>query len=241
MQYHILVVDDDIELNLFISRLLKKEGFIIDSASTASEAIALNQQNDIHLILLDIHLPDGNGKDMVNLFRQKKAVPIIALTGQNSHMDLVIGLEIGMDDYIGKPFNPRELVARIRAVLRRTYPQKNREDHREDIYVFNGFKLFPERRRLYFEEKEISLTTTEFEYLWLFVRAPHRVFPREEILEKNHHDSLNIIDRSVDVTIMRLRRKIENCASLPHLIKTIRGIGYVFNADVEVINKKGQA
>ncbi len=236
MQYNILVVDDDKELNLFICELLKKEGFLIYSAQNAAQAIKLNKQKPIHLILLDIHLPDGNGKDMVSLFRKDKFIPIVALTGQNSDMDLIIGLEMGMDDYIGKPFNPRELVARIRAVLRRAYSHEKNDTQAEDVYLFDKFKFFPQRRKLYFKDEEIGLTATEFEYLWLFVRAPYRVFPREEILEKNHYDSLNIIDRSVDVTIMRLRRKIENCSSLPHLIKTIRGIGYVFNTDVKVVS-----
>lgn len=231
MQYKILVVDDDKELNLFICDLLKQNGFHVYSAKTANEAIALNKSESVHLILLDINLPDGDGKDILKDLRKEKTLPVIALTGQNSDIDLIVGLEIGMDDYMGKPFNPKELIARIRAVLRRSYPSE--PNHMaEEAYIFEGFKLFPARRKLYFKEKEIQLTLTEFEYLLLFVRSPHRVLPREEILEKNHHNSLDIIDRSVDVTIMRLRRKIESCASAPHIIKTIRGIGYVFNADV---------
>ncbi len=232
MQYNILVVDDDIELNLFIRELLKKNGFHVYSAQTAHEAIALNKIHDIHLILLDIHLPDGNGIDILKDLRKEKALPIIALTGQNSDVDLIIGLEVGMDDYIGKPFNPRELIARIRAVLRRAFPNENM-DITEEAYIFDRFKLLAARRKLYCEDKEIHLTATEFEYLWLFVRSPHRILPREDILQQIHQDNLDIIDRSVDVTIMRLRRKIEHCSSAPHIIKTIRGIGYVFDSKVQ--------
>lgn len=232
MQYNILLVDDDVELNLFICELLKKEGFIIHSAKTASEAIALNQKHDMHLILLDINLPDANGKDIINLLRKDKTIPIIALTGQTSDYDLIVGLELGMDDYIGKPFNPRELIARIRAVLRRTFPKEN-FGMVEETYIFKNFRLLPARRKLFFNDKEVHLTTTEFDYLWLFVRSPHRVLPREEILEQIHQNNLEVVDRSVDVTVMRLRRKIEDCSSLPNIIKTIRGIGYVFDEDVE--------
>lgn len=235
MQYNILVVDDDVELNLFICEYLKKEGFHVYAAKTASEAIDLNKNYDIHLILLDIHLPDANGKDIINLFRKDKTIPIIALTGQTSDYDLIVGLELGMDDYIGKPFNPKELIARIRAVLRRTFPKAN-FGMAEETYIFKNFRLHPARRKLYFNDKEIHLTTTEFDYLWLFVRSPHRVLPREEILEQIHQDNLDVVDRSVDVTVMRLRRKIEQCSSLPNIIKTIRGIGYVFDADVEKTN-----
>ncbi|MFV0322380.1 MAG: response regulator transcription factor [Alphaproteobacteria bacterium] len=235
MQYNILVVDDDVELNLFICELLKKEGFTIYAAKTAAEAIDLNKSHDIHLILLDIHLPDANGKDIISLLRKDKTIPIIALTGQTSDYDLIVGLELGMDDYIGKPFNPKELIARIRAVLRRTFPKAN-FGIMEEAYIFKNFRLLPARRKLYFNDNEVHLTTTEFDYLWLFVRAPHRVLPREEILEQIHQDNLDVVDRSVDVTVMRLRRKIEQCSSLPNIIKTIRGIGYVFDEDVEKTN-----
>ncbi len=235
MRYSILLVDDDLELNLFLCNLLQENNFEVFSAHTAKEAIDINGQHHIDLILLDLNLPDNDGKNIIQILRKDKHMPIIAITGKNSDIDCVIGLEIGMDDYIGKPFNPRELIARIRAVLRRSYTEHHiYSPQKEETYIFDEFRLLTKQRKLYYHDQEIKLTPIEFEYFMLFVRSAHQVLPRETILNQIHANQLDIIDRTVDVTVMRLRRKLQKYCNLPYIIKTVRSIGYVFDLDVTI-------
>jgi two-component system, OmpR family, response regulator len=229
---HILVVDDDPKVRTLLRRCLEGEGFIVSEAKDGSELRTHLERSPITLITLDLGLGSENGFDLAREIRRQRTVPIIMVTGKGDAIDRVIGLELGADDYLAKPFELRELVARVRAVLRRSTPAE-RPPSSAHRYVFEGWIFDLNRRSLTRETGENQdLTTSEFNLLESFVRRPHRVLSRNQIMDLLKGYDWSPLDRSIDNLIARLRRKIEADANHPRLIKTVRGVGYVFAADV---------
>ena len=230
----ILVVDDDPEIRKLLARYLVQQGFRIELAASVKE---LNDQLAVHridLVVLDVLLPDGSGLDACRSLRADRSnVPIILLTALKEDVDRIIGLEIGADDYLGKPFNPRELVARIRAVLRRQGDVAPAASGPR-TYRFSGFTAEPHTRRaLTPDGAVIELTGAEFDLLLVFLDRPGRVLSREQLLDLTHGGDGDVLDRSIDVLVSRLRRKLGE-ATGGQLLKTVRNGGYQFAATVSV-------
>ena len=191
----------------------------------------------VDLLLLDLRLPGENGLELARRVREISRVPILILSGQSDEADRVMGLELAADDYVTKPFSPRELLARIRALLRRTLATTViSPDEHTRAYRFVGWELNLRLHRLTSADgRLIPLTNSEFSLLCAFLSAPQRVLTRDQLLERSRLHSLEVYDRSIDVTILRLRRKIEADPSNPTLLTTERGAGYIFNAAVSVL------
>ena len=235
MKPAILVVDDDTAVCELLQDVLNEHVFTVHVCHTGHEALRLAQSDASNaLVLLDMMLPDINGLQVLQqLQKQRPALPVIMLTGLGSESDVVVGLEMGADDYIGKPFNPRVVVARVKAVLRRTGALAAEPVAvRHGGISFNGWTLDTQRCELSDAQRSVvPLTQGEYSLLALTQNA-RRVLSREQLLELTHSESADVFDRTIDVLIMRLRRKIEVNPHQPLLIKTIRGLGYVFSADV---------
>ena len=236
MKPAILVVDDDIAVCELLQDVLNEHVFRVHVCHNGQDALRLAQSDSsIALVLLDMMLPDINGLQVLQqLQKQRPELPVIMLTGLGSESDVVVGLEMGADDYIGKPFNPRVVVARVKAVLRRTGAlAADATPTRMAGIAFNGWTLDTTRCELSDPQRNtVSLTQGEYGLLLALAQNARRVLSREQLLELTHSESADVFDRTVDVLIMRLRRKIEVNPHQPLLIKTIRGLGYVFSADV---------
>lgn len=236
----ILIVDDDPEIRELVSREVQQQGWIAIIAGSEVEMGAALKERTPDIILLDIRLPDQDGLTIARRLRATSSIPIIMLTGMGSDVDRIVGLELGADDYVVKPFNPRELIARIKAVLRRTSGQLMEVSPSESLdhecRRFAGWLLDLSARVLTDPSgRPVSLTNAEFLLLETFVNAPHRVLTREWLLERTHAYEADVFDRTIDVLILRLRRKIESNPHAPRIIRTERGAGYVFDVDIEKI------
>ena len=231
---HVLVVDDDHEIRKLLGRYLTSQGFRVSNAASGREMEEALATNRIDLVVLDLMLPDASGLDLCRALRGRSRVPIILLTALKEEVDRIIGLEVGADDYLGKPFNPRELVARIRAVMRRF------TDHDDHVatnrqFRFSGFMAEPSSRRvLDAEGREVVLTAAEFDLLVAFLERPGRVLSREQLLDITQGREAGPFDRSIDVLVSRLRRKLGDQGTFS-LLKTQRNGGYQFAARVEVV------
>ncbi|WP_283807651.1 response regulator [Bradyrhizobium sp. LTSPM299] len=234
----ILIVDDDLEIRRLLGRYLTEQGYRVHLASdqrTMKDALIANE---VSLIVLDVMLPDGSGLDICrDLRREGSEVPVILLTALKEDVDRIIGLEIGADDYLGKPFNPRELLARIRAVLRRKTAQDIKiaktVEHR-----FGKFRLRPGTRHVCTDaELPLELTSAEYELLFALVRRPGRLLTRDQLLDLTNRGSEDVYDRSIDVLMSRLRKKLGDNDDM-QLIKTVRNHGYTFSARVETIGEE---
>jgi two-component system phosphate regulon response regulator OmpR len=228
----ILVVDDDLEIRKLLARYVQEQGFRVQLASRCREVRERIVTNQIDLIVLDVMLPDGSGLDLCRDLRAMKSnIPIILLTALKEDIDRIIGLEIGADDYLGKPFNPRELVARIRAVLRRGRNSRSASDD-AGRYVFEGFTADPSTRSVIDPKGEdIELTGAEFDLLVAFLDRPGRVLSRDQLLDLTRGRDGDVLDRSIDVLISRLRRKLSDGVAA-QLFKTVRNGGYQLAAKV---------
>ena len=230
----ILVVDDDPEVRKLLARYIESQGFRVLLAANCRELGERLATNHIDLIVLDVMLPDGSGLDMCRDLRAKRSsVPIILLTALKEDVDRIIGLEIGADDYLGKPFNPRELIARVRAVLRRraeTVPAPIQTK----IYRFEGFTADPQTRCVTDPRGgRVELTGAEFDLLKTFLDRPGRVLSRDQLLDLTRGRECDVLDRSVDVLVSRLRRKLGD-GGVSHLFKTVRNGGYQLAVKVDV-------
>jgi len=236
MKPAILVVDDDMAVCELLQDVLSEHVFTVLVCHNGQDALRrVQQEQDIALVLLDMMLPDINGLQVLQqLQKQHPALPVIMLTGLGSESDVVVGLEMGADDYIGKPFNPRVVVARVKAVLRRTGALAAEAPMpRAAGITFNDWTLDTTRCELIDPQRNVvPLTQGEYGLLLALTQNARRVLSREQLLELTHSESTEVFDRTIDVLIMRLRRKIEANPHQPALIKTIRGLGYVFAADV---------
>lgn len=229
----ILVVDDDLEIRKLLGRYIQEQGFRVQLASKCAEVRERITTNQIDLIVLDVMLPDGSGLDLCRDLRSKRSnIPIILLTALKEDVDRIIGLEIGADDYLGKPFNPRELVARIRAVLRRGRDDRSAPS-RSGRYLFEGFTADPFARSVIDPEGgEIELTGAEFDLLLIFLDRPGRVLSRDQLLDLTRGRDGDVLDRSIDVLVSRLRRKLSD-GGATHIFKTVRNGGYQLVVKVE--------
>jgi DNA-binding response OmpR family regulator len=233
----IMVVDDDTAVCELLQDVLTEHVFSVQVCHNGQQALAVAASAPhLSLVLLDMMLPDINGLLVLQrLQKLRPELPVVMLTGLGSESDVVVGLEMGADDYIGKPFNPRVVVARVKAVLRRTgalAAEPVLAGKRADM-MFNGWGLDTTRCELSNPQNEIvPLTQGEYALLLALMQHSRRVLNREQLLELTHSESMDVFDRTIDVLIMRLRRKIERNPHQPALIKTIRGLGYVFAADV---------
>lgn len=231
---HILVVDDHIEIRDLVSRALLKDGFRV---STAADGNAMRQalvNNEIDLIVLDLMMPGDDGLTLCREVRSRSDIPIIMLTARSDEIDKVVGLELGADDYLGKPFGSRELVARIRAVLRRKTPGGQQEPAPQPhLYAFERWKLDVDARELIGDDGvSVALSTGEYDLLMAFAEHPRRVLNRDQLLDLARGRQANLFDRSIDTQVSRLRRKLELNQADPRIIKTVWGGGYLFAADV---------
>jgi DNA-binding response OmpR family regulator len=231
----VVAVDDDESIRSLIADYLAENGYRVTALSSGHTLEAALQANPVAMLLLDVKLPGEDGFSLARKVRAYSKVPIIMLTGQGHEVDRVLGLELGADDYLVKPFSPRELLARIKAVLRRYEFQPPQAIDRRDgtrQFKFAGWTLASGTRKLTAPDgRRINLTNGEFALLAAFLRAPRHVLSRDQLLESSRlHD--DIYDRSIDVQILRLRRKIEVDPNDPKLIRTERGAGYFFDCDV---------
>ncbi len=228
---HLLVVDDDPQIRLLVSRLLQRSGYRISLAQDGRAMAEVMAKVDIDLILLDVMLPGRNGLDLCRELRSKSNIPIIMLTARGDEGDRVAGLEIGADDYVTKPFSSRELLARVRAALRRVRALNDDRAPREtsDQIVFDGWILNLRRRELQSPEGAfIDLSTGEYDLLVAFVEHANRVLSRDQLMELAKTKSSDPFDRTIDVQVSRLRRKLAVRDDDTDMIKTVRGAGYMF-------------
>lgn len=219
----ILVIDDDEKLNRILKRFLKDYGYEVYAAVDADEGLKKARAVQPDLIILDIMLPGMNGFGVCKRIRESSAVPIVMLTARGDVMDKVVGLELGADDYLPKPFEPRELVARIQAVLRRV--QNTGSDRRR---CFGPLTIDFHRRQAFLNDREVDLTTSEFAVLDLLVRHAGKVLDRDEIMQALRGTDSEHFNRVVDVTMSRLRQKLGDDPKHPQFIKTVWGTGYTF-------------
>ena len=236
---HILAIDDDAAMRNLIASYLGENDLRVTTVATGAEMHAVLAANAIDLVVLDLRLEGEDGLQLARRLREDGQTPIIIVSGRQAEADRVMALELGADDYLTKPFGPRELLARIRAVLRRYQVAAEllpaRRDERR-AYRFGGWELNLRSRRLTSPQGErVDLTNGEFNLLQGFCAAPQRVLTREQLLELSRLNSAEVYDRSIDVQILRLRRKIEPDPARPRFIRTERGTGYVFNVAVEVL------
>jgi two-component system OmpR family response regulator len=235
-QAHILVVDDDREIRTLLGRYLDGQGFRVAVAADRRECEQKLAAGHFDLVVLDVMLPDGSGLDICRALRGRKPhIPVILLTALKEDVDRIIGLELGADDYLGKPFNPRELAARIRAVLRRASAVKE-EAPFVRAYRFAGYTMEPEIRRVANAQGEaVDLTSAEFDLLQVFLDRPGRLLSRDQLLDLTQGRERDPLDRSVDVLMSRLRRKLGDTAESP-LFKTVRNGGYQLTVRVETVD-----
>ncbi len=231
---HILIVDDDTEIRDLVAHFLKKHEIRVDTAAGGRVMWKLMEGARFDLVVLDLMLPGEDGLSLCRRLRVETTVPVIMLTALGEETDRIIGLEMGADDYLAKPFNPRELLARIRAVLRRTGAAARPIDEAHgQTLVFDGWKLDLAKRELRAPDGAlVALTAGEFDLLVAFAERPKRVLDRDQILDLTKGRAAAAFDRSIDVQLSRLRRKIEADHKNPSLIKTVRGGGYIFTSDV---------
>lgn len=235
---HILVADDEKLIRSMLRKYLVDQGFRVSEASDGAEMRAVMEQENVDLVLLDLMMPGEDGLSLTRYIRHHSEVPIIILTGRQDPIDRVAGLEAGADDYITKPFHMREILARIRTVMRRAKPTDSSTgaadtDEARERYVFGDWDLDVARRNLHtVEGNEVPLTTGEFELLMAFLRHPGRVLKRDQLMDLVKGREWAAYDRAIDTQILRLRKKIEHDSAHPEFIKTVHGAGYIFSAKV---------
>jgi DNA-binding response OmpR family regulator len=221
MTARVLVIDDDRKLCGLLSTYLGSVGFDVATANDGDTGLAMLRSERPDAVVLDVMLPGMDGFEVCRTIRRASGVPIIMLTARGEVTDRVVGLELGADDYVSKPFEPRELVARIQAVLRRGRTG-------EEVWSFGALHVDPQRRAAYLDGEPVPLTTAEFDLLELLIRSRGRVLTRTHILDGVKGESWDAFDRSIDVLVSRLRQKLGDDARQPRYVRTVRGTGYAF-------------
>ncbi len=221
----ILVIDDDVELCSLVSEYLRPEGFQVETVHDGKNGLTRALSGDHLLVVLDVMLPGLNGFDVLRRIRDSSRIPVLLLTARGEDVDRIVGLEIGADDYLPKPFNPRELVARIRAILRRS--QKGREHEVPDVIRVGDVELDPATRTVLHRGKPVELTSVEFELLQVLLREAGRVVSREALVDQVLGRKFSPFDRSIDMHVSKVRKKLGDSDNGDH-IKTVRGAGYIF-------------
>lgn len=222
---NILMIDDDVEFVQMMREYLRPEGFSVASAHNFDSGLKAAREQKHALIVLDVMLPGGSGFDLLRTLRKESKIPVILLTGRGEAVDRIVGLEIGADDYLPKPADPRELAARIRAVLRRTERANNEE--KDDWIRIGEIALSPRRREIICQDEAVDATAFEFNILEHLMKNAGKIIPREELAQAALGRKLGMLDRSIDVHLSRLRKKLSACGAGEH-IKSIRGSGYIF-------------
>lgn len=231
---HLLVVDDDTDVLDLLRRYFTGQGFEVSTAENGAGMRDTIARTTVDLVLLDLGLPGEDGFELTRQLRKSWNGALIIITGRGESVDRVVGLELGADDYVTKPFDLRELLARVRSVLRRAAPGVGAAGEASEVaFRFGNFLLIPQSRTLRTTSGEtIALTTGEYDLLRVLVEHPNRVLSRDELMEHIHGRNAGPFDRAIDVQIGRLRRKIESDPANPELIKSVRGAGYLFSARV---------
>jgi two-component system OmpR family response regulator len=231
---HIVVVDDDKEIRDLTARFLSRHGYRVTGARNGREMRETLAGSDVDLVVLDVMLPGEDGLSLCRELRAKSAIPIVMLTAMGEETDRIIGLEMGADDYLAKPFNPRELLARIKAVLRRSIVGEWAAREKRQLARFAGWTLDLIRRELVAPDGvAVDLSPGEYDMLLAFVEHPGRVLSREQLLEFARSRTIAGFDRSIDVQVSRLRKKMQRETGEQDIIKTVRGAGYIFTPAVE--------
>jgi len=237
---HVLVIDDDPAMRALIAEYLGDNDLRVTAVSTGDEMHSVLAEHAVDVVVLDLRLAGEDGMQLAKRLRETSEIPIIIVSGRNEEADRVMGLELAADDYMTKPFSPRELLARVRAVLRRyqtmaeVLPARN---EKRRAYRFADWELNLRTRRLTAAGgRRVELTNGEFSLLEAFCAAPQRILTREQLLDLSRLHNAEVYDRSIDVQILRLRRKIETDPTRPQYIKTERGAGYVFDTAVDVLH-----
>ncbi len=227
----VLVVDDDIKIVELVKLYLNRDGYTVIPAYNGNEALKLARESHPDLIVLDIMLPGIDGLAICRALRAESSVPIILLTARTTEQDRITGLDLGADDYVTKPFSPKELAARVRAVFRRL-PDEALQMGPEELRFGDLIVNFP-KHEAYISNQSLNLTPIEFKLLGVFIREPNRVFSRSQLIEKVLGYDFDGFDRTIDVHILNLRRKLEPDAGHPKYIKTVYGSGYKFTGGTE--------
>lgn len=236
MTTEILIVDDEPEIRRLLRTCFEREGYAVVEAPDADAARTALNRGTVSLVTLDLTLGKDDGLRLAREIRAQRNVPIVMVSGKGDTVDRIVGLELGADDYIAKPFNLREVLARVRAVLRRHEGSGSASlafGSPHEIFEFGGWTIDTASRELKDENGSVrELTTAEYNLLEMFVRRPHRVLSRDEIMDLLKGHDYSPLDRSIDALVSRLRRKIESESGRPAKIKSIRGVGYMFTCDV---------
>jgi two-component system, OmpR family, alkaline phosphatase synthesis response regulator PhoP len=227
MGQRILVVDDEQSIRTIVEYALKEAGFEVVTAARGDDALAAMERDPIDLVVLDVMLPGMDGLEVCQRIRAERNVPIIMLSARGEELDKVLGLELGADDYVTKPFSPRELVSRVKANLRRG----RMDGEHEDSLIFGDLEIDPVARAVTRGDEDVTLTLSEFEILLKLARSPRRVFTRQELMDHLWKGTFYGDLRSVDVHVRHLRQKVERDPANPLLIRTVRGVGYAFGGE----------
>lgn len=219
---HVLIVEDEKKLADVLVQYLEKESFRITHFESGLNVVDWVKDNQPNIILLDLMLPDINGKDLCKEIRQFSSIPIIMVTAMIDEIDRLIGLELGADDYVCKPFSPKEVVARVKAVIRRTEGEYN------ESKIYETFEVSDETYSIKYKQNKLDLTPVEFRLLKMFLESPGRVFNRDQILDKIFADGRIVLDRTVDTHIKNLRHKLKIASPDHDYIRSVYGIGYSF-------------
>ena len=231
-QPHIALVDDDPKIRELTAKYLSDQELSVKTAANGSELDELMKNNNISLIILDLMMPEESGLNICQRLRVNNVeIPIIMLTAKGDEVDRIVGLEMGADDYLPKPFNPRELLARVNAILRRQ--QHNSIQNTKDVFEFGDFSFDISSRSLHKNEQEIQITAGEYDLLRVFAERPKQPLSRDQIMQLAKGKELDVFDRSIDVQISRLRRLIEKDPNKPKFLQTKWGFGYIFIPESE--------
>ncbi len=227
-QKKILIVDDDKKLRELLARYLKEQGYQVDAAGDGKEMDRMLPRSAPDLIVLDLMMPGEDGLSIARRLRAEGEIPIIILSAKGEEVDRIVGLEMGADDYLSKPFNPRELLARINSVLRRA---EQKGSQQRNVIIFDDYRMDLESYSLTHNGEPVELTSGEFELLRHLAEHPNHVMSRDHLLDLLDSGMEEAFDRSIDVRITRIRKKIEQDPHHPRFIKTVRGVGYLFSTE----------
>ncbi|MDQ0149583.1 response regulator transcription factor [Eubacterium multiforme] len=234
MNYNILLCDDEKEILNVLELYLSKEGYNIFKAKDGVEALKIYKNNEIHLAIVDIMMPNIDGIRVVKEFRENSNMPIIMLSAKSSDEDKILGLNIGADDYIAKPFNPLEVVARVKAQLRRVYKLTDGDKEEKEIIKIGEVELDRYNVKVHFKNKELELTSIEYKILKYLMENAGRILTKNQIFEEVWNEVFLGGDNTIMVHISRLREKLEDNSRNPKYLKTVRGLGYKFEKNVEI-------
>jgi DNA-binding response OmpR family regulator len=228
MTGRVLIIEDDAKIRMLLKEYLEGNDFQVNTLSDGNNAIDFINTESPDIVILDIMLPGKNGLEVLKEIRQKNSIPVIMLTAKGEDADRIVGLELGADDYLPKPFNPRELLARMRAVMRRTFQDKDADTDPEILIIAGGIILNRSTQTAVLEEEEIELSSTEYKILEVLMSNPNVILNRDQIMNYARGRDFMAFDRSIDVHISKLRSKLDKNPGSPRRIKTIWGSGYMF-------------